>query len=137
MDLLRDIRASAWVLIQKPGFTIVVVLTLAVGIAANTAIFSVVNGVLLAPLPYRQEDRIVTLWQREPARGVEREETSPASYFDWLEQSRSFEALGMAEPWGHLMIGEGEPEAIRSWIVSPGFFEALGAAALHGRTFLP
>ncbi len=122
---------------KKPGFTVVVVLTLAIGIAANTAIFSLVNGVLLGPLPYRQEGRIVTLWQRAPTRSAEREETSPANYFDWREMSQSFQALGMAEPWGHLLIGDGEPEAIRSWIVSPGFFEALGAQALFGRTFLP
>src|SRR5712691_2649725 len=132
-----DVRASVRALTKKPGFTSVVVLTLALGIAANTAIFSVVNGVLLRPLPYPQHDRVVTVWQSAPKRGVEREETSPANFFDWLEQSRSFGQLGMAEPWGHLLIGDGEPEAIRSWVVSPGFFEALGAQALLGRTFLP
>jgi hypothetical protein len=98
-------RASFRALTQKPRFTVVVVLTLAVGIAANTAIFSVVNGVLLRPLPYPQDERIVTVWQSAPKRGVEREETSPANFLDWLEQSRSFEHLGMAEPWGHLLIG--------------------------------
>src|SRR2546422_11380255 len=70
-------------------------------------------------------------------RSVDREETSPADFFDWQEQNQSFEELGMAEPWGHLLIGDGEPEAIRSWVVSPGFFEALGAPPLLGRTFLP
>src|SRR5712692_3813203 len=135
-NFASDVRASIRALTQKPGFTLVVVLTLAVGIAANTAIFSVVNGVLLHALPYRQDDRIVTVWQSALKRGVEREETSPADFFDWLGQSQSFEALGMAEPWGHLLIGDGEPEAIRSWVVSPGFFEALGAQALLGRTFL-
>ena len=136
-DFVSDVRASIRALTQRPSFTVIVVVTLAVGIAANTAIFSLVNGVLLAPLPYRREDRIVTLWQSAPARSVDREETSPANYFDWLADSQSFEALGMAEPWGHLLIGDGEPEAIRSWVVSPGFFEALGAQALLGRTFLP
>ena len=134
---VRDVRASVRTLMKKPGFTVVVVLMLAFGIAANTAIFSVVNGVLLRALPYRQEDRIVTVWQSAPKRGVEREETSPADFFDWSEQSQSFGELGMAEPWGHLLIGDGEPEAIRSWVVSPGFFEALGAPPLLGRTFLP
>src|SRR6266849_2381360 len=135
-DLVREIRASVRTLAKKPGFTVVVVLTLAVGIASNTAIFSVVNGVLLRALPYRQDDRIVTVWQSVPKRGVEREETSPANFFDWLDESQSFEELGMAEPWGHLFTGDGEPEAIRSWVVSPGFFDALGAQALLGRTFL-
>src|SRR5438093_12151301 len=136
-NFVRDVRTSVRTLIKKPGFTGVVVLMLAFGIAANTAIFSVVNGVLLRALPYRQDDRIITVWQSAPKRGVEREETSPADFFDWSEQSQSFEELGMAEPWGHLLIGDGEPEAIRSWVVSPGFFEALGSKALLGRTFLP
>jgi putative ABC transport system permease protein len=136
-NFVCDLRASVRTLIKRPGFTVVVVLILAFGIATNTAIFSVVNGVLLRALPYRQDDRIVTVWQSAPKRGVEREETSPADFFDWQEQSQSFESLGMAEPWGHLFIGEGEPEALRSWIVSPGFFEALGAEALRGRTFWP
>ena len=136
-NVIRDLRASVRALAKKPGFTIVVVLMLAVGIGANTAIFSVVNGVLLGALPYRQDDRIVTIWQTAPKRGVEREETSPADFFDWQEQNQSFEEFGMAEPWGHLLTGDAEPEAIRSWVVSPGFFEALGAQPFLGRTFLP
>ena len=136
-EFVSDVRASVRALTKKPGFTAVVILTLAVGIAANTAIFSVVHGVLLGPLPYPWDDRVVTIWQNAPARAVDREETSPANYFDWLDQSRSFESLGMAEPWGHLLTGDAEPEAIRSWIVSPGFFEALGTQPLLGRVFLP
>jgi hypothetical protein len=133
---VSDVQASIRALTKKPGFTVVVVLTLAVGIATNTAIFSVVNGVLFGRLPYRQDERIVTVWQSAPKRGVEREATSPANFFDWVEQNQSFDALGMAEPWGHLLISDSEPEAIRSWIVSPGFFEALGVQPLLGRTFL-
>jgi len=135
-NFVRDLRTSVRTLARKPGFTIVVVLMLAVGIATNTAIFSVVNGVLLRALPYQQDDRIVTIWQTAPKRGVDREETSPANYFDWQEQSQSFEEFGMAEPWGHLLTGEAEPEANRSWVVSPGFFEALGARPMLGRIFL-
>jgi putative ABC transport system permease protein len=136
-DFVRDLRASVRTLARKPGFTVLVVLMLAVGVATNTAIFSVVNGVLLRTLPYAHDDRIVTVWQNAPNRGVEREETSPADFFDWQERSQSFEEFGMAEPWGHLLTGDAEPEAIRSWVVSPGFFEALGAQPLRGRTFLP
>src|SRR5262245_16298817 len=135
-NLIRDLRASIRSLVKKPGFTVVVVLMLIVGIATNTAIFSVVNGVLLRPLPYQGDDRILTVWQTAPNRGVDREETSPADFFDWQQQSGSFEEFGMAEPWGHLMTGDAEPEAIRSWVVSPGFFEALGAQPFLGRTFL-
>src|SRR5579862_7011477 len=122
-NFARDLRGSIRSLAKKPGFTIVVVLMLAVGIATNTAIFSVVNGVLMGPLPYKPEDRIVTVWQTAPKRGVEREATSPADFFDWKEQTQSFEQLGMAEPWGHLMTGDLEPEAMKLWIVTPGFFE--------------
>ncbi|PYS51528.1 MAG: hypothetical protein DMG13_18400, partial [Acidobacteria bacterium] len=136
-NFVRDLRAGVRTLAKKRGFTIVVVLMLAAGIATNTAIFSIVNGVLLRALPYQHDDRIVTVWQTAPQRGVEREETSPADFFDWQEQSQSFEEFGMAEPWGHLLTGEAEPEALRSWVVSPGFFEALGARPFLGRTFLP
>src|SRR5437016_2164518 len=132
-DFIRDFRSAIRTLTKKAGFTIVVVLMLAVGIATNTAIFSVVNGVLLGPLPYRNDDRIATVSQTAPKRGVEREETSPADFFDWQAQTQSFEQFGMAEPWGHLMTGDVEPEAIRTWIVSPGFFEALGGQPLLGR----
>ncbi len=135
-NAVRDLRISIRTLTKKPGFTVVVVLMLALGIGANVAIFSVVNGVLLRALPYRQDDRIITVWQSALKRGVDREETSPANFFDWQDQSHSFEQFGMAEPWGHLMTGDTEPEAIRSWVVSPGFFEALGAQPLWGRVFL-
>src|SRR2546426_6613280 len=135
-SFVRDLRISIRTLTKRPGVTVVVVLLLGLGIGANVAIFSVVNGVLLRELPYRQDDRIVTIWQSAPKRGVEREETSPANFFDWHDQSQSFEEFGMAEPWGHLMTGDAEPEAIRAWVVSPGFFEALGAQPLWGRVFL-
>src|SRR5689334_17376147 len=135
-NLLRDLRASLHAVAQKPAFTVVVVSMLAVGIAANTAIFSVINGVLLGPLPYR-EDGLVTVWQTAPKRGVEREATSPADFFDWQAQTQSFEQFGMAEPWGHLMTGDLEPEAMKTWIVTPGFFEALGTSPYLGRWFLP
>lgn len=81
-------------MIKKPGFTVVVIVTLAIGIAANTAIFSVVNGVLLRPLPYGQDDPVVTVWESALKRGVEREPTSPANFFDWLEQTESFRSVG-------------------------------------------
>ena len=90
-NFIRDLRASVRSLAKKPAFTLVVVSMLAVGIATNTAIFSVVNGVLLEPLPYQQEDRIVTIWQTAPSRGVDREETSPADFFDWQQQTQSFQ----------------------------------------------
>jgi putative ABC transport system permease protein len=122
-------------LLKKPGFTLVAVFTLALGIGANTAIFSVVNGVLLRSLPYRDDERIVTLWQNNLKNGVEREETSPANFLDWREQSQAFETIAAAEPFGFTLLDYGEPETFRGWMVSAGFFDILGTAALHGRTF--
>src|SRR5712691_1401422 len=105
-NFVRDVRTSVRTLLKKPGFTVVVVLMLAFGIAANTAIFSVVNGVLLRRLPYRQDDRIVTVWQSAPKRGVEREETSPANFFDWLEPFPKGDPLAVGrEPWPVSSVG--------------------------------
>ncbi len=135
--LRQDLRHGIRALLKRPGFTLIAAFMLALGIGTNTAIFSVVNGVLLRALPYGEDERIVTLWQSDLKNGVEREETSPASFLDWRDQNQCFEAVSMAEPFGHSLIDYGEPESFRSWIVSSGFFEVLGANALHGRTFLP
>src|SRR5687768_189481 len=132
----QDVRYSIRALLKRPGFTSVAVLTLALGIGATTAIFSVVNGVLLRGLPYRDEARVVTLWQTNLKSGVEREETSPANFLDWRERINACEAIAAAEPFGHSLIDRGEPEAFRSWVVSEGFFDILGVPALCGRTFL-
>jgi putative ABC transport system permease protein len=133
----QDLRYGARILAKQPGFTLIAVLTLSLGIGATTAIFSVVNAVLLRPLPYRDEARVVTLWQSNLKSGVEREETSPANFLDWRERLQSCEAIAAIEPFGHSLVGSGEPERFRSWIVTENFFEILGAAPLYGRTFLP
>ena len=132
--VLKDIRYAVRSLLKHPGFLFVSVITLALGIGANTAIFSVVNAVLLRPLPYRDAERIVTLWQNNVKAGVARNDVSPANFLDWREQSKSLSMAGV-EPFGFSMIGNGEPEQFRSWLVTSGFFEVLGASALHGRTF--
>src|SRR5882724_9263581 len=92
----QDLRQGARVLIKNPAFAVVGVLTLALGIGTNTAIFSVVNAVLLRPLPYPDSDRIVTLWESSPRRGLERENVSPPNLKDWREQSRSFEMIAFS-----------------------------------------
>jgi putative ABC transport system permease protein len=135
--LLRDIRYGIRSLVRRPGFTAIAVATLALGIGANTAIFSVVNAVLLRPLPYRDSGRIVTLWQNNLKAGVSRNDVSPANFLDWREQNKSFESMAGIEPFGFSMIGNGEPERFPAWLVTSGFFEVLGAGALHGRTFTP
>ena len=134
--LLKDLRYAIRMLVRKPGFTAVAVLTLALGIGANTAIFSVVNGVLLRPLPFQDPDRIATFWQRNTLGGVQREDVSPANFLDWRDQSKSCTEMAAAMPTGFSFTGGEEPEAFRAWQVTTGFFEILGVNALHGRTFL-
>jgi putative ABC transport system permease protein len=134
-SLLRDIRYGMRGLFKRPGFTLIAVVTLALGIGANVAIFSVVNAVLLRPLPYRDSNRIVTLWQNNVKAGVPRNDVSPANFLDWRDQSHSFESMAAIEPFGLSMIGNGEPERFNTWLVTAGFFETLGTNAQLGRTF--
>ena len=133
--LFKDIRYGMRSLLKRPGFTATAVITLALGIGANTAIFSVVNAVLLRPLPYRDAERVATLWQNNVKTGVPRNEVSPANFLDWREQSHSFAAMAGIEPFGFSLADSGEPERFQAWLVTTGFFETLGSNALHGRTF--
>ena len=135
-SLLKDFRYGFRSLLMRPGFTLVAVITLALGIGATTAIFSVVNGLLLRPLPYRDDQRLVTLGQSNRKTGVAREGVSPANFLDWREQARSFADVAAAETWGFTLTNYGEPEAIRGSVVTKGFFEILGTNALIGRTLL-
>ncbi|HVF91699.1 MAG TPA: ABC transporter permease, partial [Blastocatellia bacterium] len=132
----QDIRSSIRMLRKNPGFTVVAVLTLALGIGANTAIFSVINGVLLNPLPYKEPEKIMTVWQDNTTQAIQ-EDVSPANFLDYKELNQVFEGMAAAEPYGHDLLGAGDPEAISSWLVSEEFFRLLGVNALHGRTFLP
>src|SRR3989442_5074084 len=85
--IMNDLKFAFRQLLKQPGFTAVAVLTLALGIGANTALFSVVNGVLLRPLPFHEQDRLVTLWESNPARGVEQQNVSPPNFAGWQAQS--------------------------------------------------
>jgi putative ABC transport system permease protein len=135
--LLKDLGFGIRSLLKRRGFTMVAVTTLALGIGATTAIFSVVNGLLLRPLPYRDDQRLVMLGQSNRKLGVAREGVSPANFLDWREQARSFTEVAAAEQWGFTLTDYGEPEAMRGWAVTKGFFEILGTNALVGRTLLP
>jgi predicted permease len=135
--MFQDVRFGFRMLRNKPGFTLIAIITLALGIGATTAIFSVVNGVLLRQLPYRDEARLVTLWQHNLKSGIEREEASPANFFDWRDRVQACDVLAAAEPFAFNLSGDGEPETFRSWIVTQGFLEALGASPIYGRAFLP
>jgi putative ABC transport system permease protein len=128
----QDSRYAARQLLKTPGFTAVAVLTLALGIGANTALFSLVYGVLLRPLPYAQPDRIVAVFETESGRFV-----SPANLIDFREQSKSFEALAAALWQFTTLTGKGEPERLHGLVVSPEFFHVLGVQAELGRAFMP
>src|SRR5437867_7638086 len=96
---MNDLRFAFRQLLKNPGFTAVAVLTLAIGIGANTAIFSIINGVLLRPLPYPEPDRLVALWERSPQRGVEQERVSGPNYLDWRAQNRVLTDLAASPGW--------------------------------------
>lgn len=134
--LLRDLRYGAKNLAKRPGFTFVVVLTLALGIGANAAIFSVVNGVLLSSLPYADADRIVTVWENNSREGIARDDVSPANFLDLRERQQSFFELAFANPNSLDYTGGDEPEVLRAASVSKGFFDVFGMAPAEGRTFL-
>ena len=135
--LIQDIRFAGRMLFKKPGFTVVVVLTLAVGIGANTAIFSVVNAVLLKPLPYRAPDRIVMLWANNPTLKVGTQEL-PVEALDlpeWQAQTKSFEAIAAFRPSQVDISGQGEPERLAGVQVTASLFPLLGVKPILGRTF--
>ena len=133
----QDVVYAARGLRRARGFSVVVLLTLGLGIGATTAMFSVVRGVLLRPLPFPDAERVVRLWPGNPKAGTERPIISAAELEDWERELRGFEGIGAfgAVPMGH-MYGEGsaEPAYARTSYVSRGFFPTLGAKAQLGRT---
>lgn len=136
-SLRQDLLYGFRMLWKKPGFSIIAIGTLALGIGASTAIFSVVNGVLLRPLPYKDAERIVTVWQNDHRRGIAQQKVSPPNFLDYKQRSQVFEGMAALRPYGLDYTGAGEPETLQCWLVSEGFFQVVGVSALHGRTFLP
>ncbi|HSU57743.1 MAG TPA: ABC transporter permease, partial [Bryobacteraceae bacterium] len=132
--LLQDIRFGARQLRRNPGFTIIAVLTLALGIGATTAIFSVVNSVLLRPLPYKDPSRLVRFFETEESPG--NFPLSGADYLDWQAQNRTFQAMSLYS-WPSNMSagGAGEPEPAAVTNTQANFFDVLGITPLRGRTF--
>ncbi|HEV8337432.1 MAG TPA: ABC transporter permease [Candidatus Polarisedimenticolia bacterium] len=136
--MIQDLRHALRVLGKSPGFALMIVLTLALGIGANTALFSILNGVLLRPLPYPHPDRLVMIWDDWSKRGgPEREWTNPATFYDWRDQGKSFESMAALNEWTPTLTGEGEPERLTGAVVTRGMLATLGVAPALGRDFLP
>ena len=133
--LLQDLRYSLRLLMKRPGFTLIAVITLALGIGANTAIFSVVNAVMLRPLPYNDPDRLVSLWESVPERGRAKWRVAPANFFDWKNQNHVFEEMAAFSASTMTLTGGGEPEQILGARASAGYFTVVGVEPTLGRSF--
>ncbi|MGB9459268.1 MAG: ABC transporter permease, partial [Candidatus Acidiferrum sp.] len=131
--LLQDTRYAFRLLAKSPGFTLIAILTLALGIGANTAIFSVVNGVLLRPLPFRDPSRLVLIAEKSSFPVIS---TSYENYLDWRDQSHSFESMEATRGAAITLTGAGEPERLNVRMATAGLFPMLGISAQVGRTFL-
>ena len=131
--MLQDVRYALRSLRHHPVFTLTAVLTLGLGIGANTAIFSAVNGVLLRPLPFAEPERLVTVWGHHPAIG--RETASLPDFLDWRAQSRAFTGLAARANTQFTLAGAGEPEVVPGALVTANYFRVLGSAIPVGRGF--
>src|SRR6185503_1751201 len=133
--LLKDLRYGGRMLTKNPGVSLIAVLTLALGIGANTAIFSVVSAVLLNPLPYKDPDRLVSLWENVPEHG--RWRAAPANFLDWKKQNTVFTDVAAYGGATATLTGDGDPEQLAGTGVSPGYFEVVGVQPELGRVFQP
>ena len=136
-DLLRDLRHAARTLLKTPSVTLLAVATLALGVGATTAIFSLVHGVLVKPLPFAQPDRLAIVWEHNLPRNRDRNVVAPANYLAWQDENGAFERLIAFGGTDLNLTGVGEPEELNGLRVGPTLFATLGVDALHGRTFLP
>src|SRR5215212_6438194 len=135
MTLWRDLGFAARMLWKSPGFTAVAVLAVALGVGANTTIFSVVNALLLRPFAYETTPRVVMVWERGLDQVNNRNSVAPANYLDWRDQTKVFEELA-AYGQQHFSLNEGEqPERVPGASVTPSLFRVLAARAERGRTF--
>jgi putative ABC transport system permease protein len=135
--LLQDLRYGLRMLIKRPGFTFAAIVALTLGIGANTAIFSVINAVLLRPLPFKEPERLVNVWETRPQRGLRQTVVSYPNFADWREQNDVFESIAASYISDFTRTGDENPERLLCGIVSADLFPLLGAQPLVGRVFLP
>src|SRR5258708_7042565 len=136
----RVLKYAFRVLRKNPSFTLAVAITLALGIGANTAIFSVLNVMLLHAIPFREPERLVMIWDANPALDslvAERVQTNLQNFLEWRSQSRVFEGMAFFAIRGssYNLTGGDKPEQVKGVRVSPGFFDLIGVTGLRGRTF--
>ncbi|HSK81212.1 MAG TPA: permease prefix domain 1-containing protein, partial [Thermoanaerobaculia bacterium] len=121
--LVQDLRYAGRMLTKQAGFTVIAALTLALGVGANTAIFSVVEAVLLRDLPYRHAERVVVVWENNRPRNRPHNVLNPANFLDWRDQAKSFDAMAAFVDQRYNLTGLGEPEEIPSQVATPNLFE--------------
>ena len=131
--LTQDLRFAARMLGKNPAFTAVAILTLALGIGGNTAIFSIVNGVLLNPLPFPQPDQLVALHESKP--NFENGSISYPNFLDWRKDNSTFSSMGLSRRWAFSLTGRGDAEQVNANFISAGYFAVLGVHPLYGREF--
>ena len=134
--IFQDLRYGFRMLAKKPGFTFVAVVALALGIGANSAIFSVVNSVLLRPLPFKAPDQLMIVWEDSAKYGFPKDTPAPANFIDWRDQNQVFDTLAAVASQTFNLMGTGEPEKIEGQRVSAAFFPMLGVEPILGRSFL-
>src|SRR5882757_2940801 len=138
--LIQHLKFGIRLLRKSPGFACIAILVMALGIGANTAIFSVVHAVLLEPLPFPDADRLMQIWHVPPQTsfpGMTRFSVSAANFLDWQKQNNVFEQMAVYGGAGYDITGAGKPESVVASTVSSNFFSVLGVQPLHGRVFLP
>lgn len=133
--IMRDMRYAVRMLLRNPGFTTIALLTFAVGIGVNTAVFSVFNGVLLRPLPYPEADRITMMWVDNRFQGIKEDIGSYPTYRDWREQSASFEHVAAYTPSNFTLTGSDEPERLPGAQTTASFFDVMGLQPVLGRLY--
>ncbi len=136
-SIISDIRFGVRGLLKRPAFTVIAVMTLALGIGANTAIFSVVNAVLLRPLPFKEPDRLMVVWERRANSGRANLPISGHEFAAFRERAKSFEALTLIQPNGLNLTGRGDPAMVNAAEVSTEYFAVVGVPPLLGRPFAP
>lgn len=135
--LIKDLQYAFRSLLKRPGLTAVALVTLALGIGVNTAIFSAVDSVLLRPLPFKEPERVMAVWEHTPHLGIARNEFAPANYFDLRSQNQVFDDVGAFGQLSINLTGDGEPEQLEGQLVTANVFTLLGVPAALGRTFAP